>query len=216
MKQYNVHSIPAQPLHSVDFNKAEQGLIRNIRPESSDHHPSVKFALLHDSENLYLHYTVDDSYVRIIHKGFQVPVYKDSCVEFFVKPKKDCGYFNFELNAGGSMLVTYIEDHHRTAGVLKKATPLPPEIGAKIEITHSLPHTVEPEITTPITWTLSLKIPFVVMEHYTGNISCSEGATWRGNFYKCGDETSHPHWLSWSPVKELNFHAPDDFGRLCF
>ena len=54
------------------------------------------------------------------------------------------------------------------------------------------------------------------MEHYTEKISSAEGATWRANFYKCGDETSHPHWLSWSPVKELNFHAPDDFGELKF
>ena len=128
MKQYAVHRIPAQPLHSVDFGKAEQGALQHIRPESSDHHPTVRFALLQDRRNLYLHYSVDDRYVRVKHKGFQVPVYKDSCVEFFVKPKKDCGYFNFELNAGGSLLVTYIEDPQRIDGVFKKATPLPPEI----------------------------------------------------------------------------------------
>jgi len=37
----------------------------------------------------------------------------------------------------------------------------------------------------------------------------------RGNFFKCGDETSHPHWASWSPIsEELNFHRPETFGSI--
>ena len=39
---------------------------------------------------------------------------------------------------------------------------------------------------------------------------------WRGNLYKCGDRTSHPHWAAWSPVDELNFHLPRCFGTLRF
>ena len=38
----------------------------------------------------------------------------------------------------------------------------------------------------------------------------------RANVYKCGDRTSHPHWMSWNPVRTLNFHAPDEFGQLIF
>jgi hypothetical protein len=43
-----------------------------------------------------------------------------------------------------------------------------------------------------------------------------KGNLWRANFYKCGDDTSHPHWAAWSPVDELNFHLPRCFGRLGF
>ena len=32
-------------------------------------------------------------------------------------------------------------------------------------------------------------------------ISPSPRAVWRVNFYKCADDTSHPHWLTWSPVE---------------
>ena len=40
---------------------------------------------------------------------------------------------------------------------------------------------------------------------------------WRGNAFKCADETSHPHWASWAPIGEaLNFHAPGWFGDLDF
>lgn len=216
MNNYTIKSTAPLPLRNVDFSNAEPGTLTNIRPESSDHHPEVNFALLHDAKNLYLHFNVEDRFVRVVHSGLQVPVYKDSCVEFFVKPKTDRGYFNFELNAGGSMLLDYIEDPTRTKQGFKKATTLPAELCTKVDIIHSLPRTVEPEIKEPLSWSLSVKIPFAVMEPFTGPLPCNSGTTWRGNFYKCADETSHPHWLSWSPVKELNFHAPECFGELRF
>jgi hypothetical protein len=42
--------------------------------------------------------------------------------------------------------------------------------------------------------------------------------TWRANFYKCGDKTSHPHWLTWNPVDKPrpDFHLPQYFGTLVF
>ena len=38
----------------------------------------------------------------------------------------------------------------------------------------------------------------------------------RANFYKCGDKTAHPHYLSWSPIDtpKPDFHRPDFFGEL--
>jgi hypothetical protein len=53
-----------------------------------------------------------------------------------------------------------------------------------------------------------------VLERYVGPLAPLAGQVWRGNFYKCGDRTSHPHWAAWSPVDELNFHLPRCFGAL--
>ena len=38
----------------------------------------------------------------------------------------------------------------------------------------------------------------------------------RANFYKCGDKTAHPHYLSWSPIhtEKPDFHRPEFFGEL--
>ena len=38
------------------------------------------------------------------------------------------------------------------------------------------------------------------------------------NFYKCGDDTTKPHYISWNPVKSINpdFHRPEHFGILNF
>jgi hypothetical protein len=61
-----------------------------------------------------------------------------------------------------------------------------------------------------------MTVPFAFFERYVGKTPLLPGDRWRANFYKCGDATSHPHWASWSPVRELNFHRPDDFGTILF
>ena len=216
MKTYTVNKTNAQELHEVDFSNAVRGQIEEVRVESSDHHPKTQFSLLHDTQNLYLRFDVDDQYVKAIQTGFHSSVCKDSCVEFFVCPKADKGYFNFEINAGGTLLLYYFDSCAKTKGGLEKFTPVTDDLCRKIEISSSLPHIIDPEITTPIKWNLSLKIPLSMMEVYTGKLSCEPGSLWRGNFYKCADATSHPHWISWSPVKELNFHIPECFGELQF
>ena len=216
MKSYKVNRIKATELCEVDFSKAETGKVDQVRVESSSHHPPTRFALLHDRKNLYLRFDVDDQYVKAVHTGFHSSVCNDSCVEFFVRPSPDHGYLNFETSAGGTLLLSYIEDWTRTPDGFKKFRLVPEDLCRQIEIFSSLPHIVDPEITTPLKWHLSMKIPLSVIEEFTGKVSCNSGNIWRGNFYKCAGETSHPHWMSWSPVKELNFHAPDDFGKLCF
>jgi len=58
------------------------------------------------------------------------PVYKDSCVEFFVKPKPDKGYFNFEFIAVGTLLCSYITDPERTREGFREFVSVPEEEGA--------------------------------------------------------------------------------------
>ena len=47
--------------------------------------------------------------------------------------------------------------------------------------------------------------------------------TWNGlearmNLYKCGDNLSHPHFLSWRPIatEKPDFHRPEFFERVKF
>ena len=80
----------------------------------------------------------------------------------------------------------------------------------------SLPQRVDPEITAPVQWTLRFFIPFTLFEHYLGPLGPIPGQAWRGNFFKCAEETSHPHWAAWAPVDEFNFHRPNCFGIISF
>ena len=47
-------------------------------------------------------------------------------------------------------------------------------------------------------------------------LDVSDPESIRANFYKCGDKTAHPHYLSWSPIDtpKPDFHRPEFFGEL--
>ncbi len=192
--------------------------IDRFHDRSSDHRPRVAAKLLHDDEHIYVFFRVEDRYVVSKRTELHEMVCKDSCVEFFVRPRDDAGYFNIEINAGGTMLLYYCAGWKGGPGDGRiRRTPITPAQAAMIDIHGSLPRTVEPEITEPVTWTLQYRLPVALFEAELGPLRPLAGQRWRANFYKCADESSHPHWASWSPVGEkLSFHQPDRFGTIVF
>ncbi len=195
---------------------AETAELNSFRPEGSAHRPRTSLRLLYNSGGLRGIFQVHDQFVRSVRTQYMDEVWKDSCVEIFLQPRPDAGYFNIEMNAGGAHLCCYIEDPERELGGFKKFTRLPAEIGQRIEVRSSLPKVVDPEIVESVTWQLNFFAPFEAFEHYVGQFGEVRGQRWRGNFFKCGDEGSHPHWASWAPVDVFNFHTPRCFGTLCF
>ena len=180
---------------------------------SSEHHPRAGVYLAHRSEAILLHFAVEDRFVIARHTRYQDPVCRDSCVEAFLEPVAGRGYFNFEFNCCGTMLASYCPVPIHEGG----HTMLPVESGGKVGIYASLAGPIQQEVETPVHWTLTARIPLAVMEPYVGRLSPLSGAVWRGNFYKCADDSSHPHWASWRPVGEpLNFHKPSHFGSIRF
>jgi hypothetical protein len=191
--------------------------INNFLPESSNHRPITEVKLLHDDRSIIVFFKVKDRYVRCTNTGHQPEVWNDSCVEWFAQPRPDKGYFAFEINCGGNLHASYIEDPARQPDrSLKKSTPLPYELYSTIAIFHSLPSMVKPEISDPIEWSIELSVPVAVFEHFLGPLGNIKGQEWQANFNKCGDKTSHPHWATWNPVAEKNFHRPQDFGKILF
>jgi len=190
--------------------------IQHFRPESSAHHPATAARLLYRAEGIYGLFRVQDRYVRCLRTRYHDPVWKDSCVEFFAEPKPGAGYFNFEFNCGGAFLCCHITNPERTADGFKEFVKVPAVIGQTIRVRSSLPPRIEPEIADPVNWTLAFFIPFALFEHYLGPLGEMAGQEWRGNFFKCAEDSSHPHWASWSPVDEFNFHRPNCFGTIRF
>jgi hypothetical protein len=190
--------------------------IDHFRPEGSDHRPLTQCRLLYDDDRLYGLFRIRDRYVRCVNTGFQSPVWEDSCVEIFVQPLQRKGYFNFEFNCGGALLASYVTDPTRVGGHVAAAVPLSEEAGGYVDIYHNMPQVVTPEIEEEQTWFLEFALPFAILGEHIGDIGSIDGQTWRGNLYKCGNKTSHPHWASWSALSERNFHTPWDFGLLRF
>jgi len=198
------------------WNAADTAAVANFLPRSSDHRPPVAARFVHDGSALLGAFRVQDKYVRCVVDQDQGSVCGDSCVEFFVQPKGDKGYFNFEINCGGTILCYYIPVRPDGFGDLTKYVALPAADLAMVEIVPSLPRVVEPEIQEDTLWTLKYSVPFALFEKYVGPLGPLPGQVWRGNFYKCADKTSHPHWASWAPIDAFNFHLPRCFGELRF
>ena len=218
---YTVHAAAAvagrEDWSDPFWTSAETLEVQHFRPESSDHRPQTSARLLYDASGIHGIFRVQDRHVRCVRTRYMDAVWKDSCVEFFAQPRADQGYFNFEFNCGGAFLCCYITNPERTPeGWFKEFTRIPAQIGQRIHARSSLPQRVEPEITVPVEWRLRFFIPFTLFEHYLGPLGQMGGQVWRGNFFKCADETSHPHWAAWSPVDEFNFHRPNCFGSLRF
>jgi|WetSurMetagenome_2_1015567.scaffolds.fasta_scaffold36662_3 hypothetical protein len=199
------------------WQHAERLEVGHFHARSTDHRPRTKAALLYDDTSLHALFQVHDRYVRSVHTAYESDTYKDSCVELFLQPAGRVGYFALEVNAGGAFSLRYIEDPARTPNRFAKWTAVAAELAATIRISHSLPDVVDPERQDPQEWWVEVTWPFAAMEPYAGPIRPAAGQRWRGNAFKCGDQTSHPHWASWAPIGEaLNFHQPSFFGWFGF
>lgn len=179
-----------------------------------DHFPRTEARLFFDGQAVCVMFRVEDRYVRALAGHDQDKVFEDSCVEFFFVPGTEVskGYFNLEMNCGGLLLF-----HFQTARG-KNRVIIPEEECQKIFRRSSLPPLVDPEIQEPLTWTVSYRLPLHLLAPYTRVTPPGPGVQWRANFYKCGDKTSHPHWLTWSAadLPRPDFHRPEFFGTLEF
>ena len=217
--KYKVQKISIQPEINAVWDKLpwtgiEPLQIKHYMGDKPEHFPFTQAKMAYDNAAVYIIFRVEDRYVKALADKNQGPVYLDSCVEFFFSPENDIkeGYFNLEMNCGGTMLF-----HHqmepRTSQTLISEAHI-----QQVEVAHTLPEIVDPEIETDTTWIVEYRIPFSVLSNYHSFPSPEAGTVWRANFYKCADETSHPHWLTWAPVDfpKPNFHLPQYFGILEF
>lgn len=187
------------------------------RTDLSDHRPKTQAKAVFDDLGIYIHFRVEDRYVRAVETKYHGKVWEDACVEFFVQPKPERGYFNFEINCGGTMLLSYQENPDWKGDSLRRAGKVPWRLAKDVSIFHSMPETVEPEQAEPVVWQVEYFIPFEVLEAYLGELGPPSGQAWRANFYKCAENNSHPHWASWSPIQgELSFHKPEFFAPITF
>jgi len=191
--------------------------VADFHPRSSPHRPRTRVKVLHDSRRLYALFRVEDRYVRSVHTAYESDTYQDSCVELFVQPRVTPGYFAFEVNCGGALSLRYIEDPTRTANRFAKWAAIDQALAATIRIGHSMPEIVDPEIADEVEWWVEMACPLSVLESHCGPLVLTDGQRWRANCFKCADQSSHPHWASWSPIGEaLNFHQPGRFGVFQF
>ena len=128
--------------------------------------------------------------------------WEDSCVEVFIQDPEKADYYNFEINA--LVLACY-------GPVREGRTRRPQEQMEQIlRFGHLEGGPLDKDGIQ--TWRVGVVIPFELIGIHPDNLPHSI----RANFYKCGDKTAHPHYVSWSPIDtpKPDFHRPDFFGEL--
>jgi hypothetical protein len=182
--------------------------------DAPSHRPLAQAKLQYDAQEVYVIFRVQDRFVRSVVTEYQGDVCTDSCVEFFFTPGGNLadGYFNIEVNCGGNLLFK-----HQTARD-QDVIPIRAVDAKTLSVFSTLPSRVDPEIVQPITWQVAYRVTIDVIANYAPVTPPGPGASWRANFYKCADLSSHPHWLTWAPValQRPDFHRKEFFGALEF
>jgi len=173
--------------------------------------PLVEVKLCISRSSLHVRFQVQERRVRVKYSKFQDPVYKDTCVEFFIDafPESRQGYLNFETNAAGTLLAAFGPDRiHRK--------PFSPEDLSGFDAASTIGGPCDGEHGND-TWTLEYRVPLVLFRTIYGR-EILPGHRSRANFYKCGDETEVRHYGAWSPVATPapDFHRPEFFGEVVF
>jgi len=186
----------------------ERHAISNAPWPEFPYKPEADFAIAYNDSHILLKYYVKENAIEASYHRINDPVYKDTCVEFFIAFDDEDSYYNLEFNCAGTCLMGF--------GTGRGARKLLPASVIKNIKHQSLIQTKENTADGSIYWELTLLIPFSVFHHHyfisLKNQNC------RVNFYKCGDDLPQPHFLCWNPIEipAPDFHRPDFFAPAQF
>lgn len=207
MKILNVPlvSFDTQDLDSVMELEAARFDVNTVNwPSEFPYAPLCAGRIARTEGSLVVDFRVSGLDLRAENKEDNGSQWEDSCVEFFVENPDGSEYYNFEINALGKVLACCGPDRsHRTKR--------PQEEMESIARFASVKRVDEPKEGLR-NWRVCIIIPFELIGIDPENVP----SVIRANFYKCGDKTAHPHFVSWSPIGTPNpdFHRPEFFGEL--
>ena len=183
--------------------------IDTINWKGYDYKPEVTLAIAYSDHEIFMKYYITENYFKAEKTDSNQMVCEDSCVEFFVSPASDGIYYNMEFNGIGTCLLGSGNDRATSQRVS-------PEIISKIRRITSVGKEPVSEITGEYRWTITIAVPFEVF--FRHKITSLKGKSFRANFYKCGDNLTVPHYVTWNPVgtEKPDYHQPEYFGVLKF
>ncbi len=170
-------------------------------PDDWPYCPETQGAIAHCNDGLAIRFHVRGFDLRAENLSDNGRQWEDSCCEFFVAGP--AGYYNFEINCIGKILGAMGPQR-------EERTRQEPKALERIRRVTSLPVAPVDRSGEICTWDVAVLIPYDLFGAVPNTVSL------RANFYKCGDLTAHPHFVSWAPVNspKPDFHRPDSFGEL--
>lgn len=183
--------------------------LEEVNWEEFPYKPEVTVQIAYNEDELFLRYQVKEQAVKAEITKSNDKVWTDSCVEFFLSPEGNDEYYNLETNCIGTALLGFRKKGETAVHGTKEQI-------ASIRRISSLGDSPFPERKEATEWQITIAIPWE--SFFNHSLKPVNGKKMRGNFYKCGDELSVPHFVSWTKIKTDNpsFHAPEFFGGLEF
>ncbi len=201
---------------NVSVDDAIRLLEDNTRPfavdvvnwESYPYKPNVEAQIAYIDDAILLKFNVKEQAVLARTTEPNGEVWTDSCVEFFISPNCNEEYYNFEFNCIGTPLLR----HNKDGEVIFASD----SIMSSIKTSSTLGNKPFEERKGDFEWSLAVVIPFVSL--FKHNIDGVKGKTMKINFYKCGDNLTVPHFVSWTKIdtEQPSFHQPAFFGEVVF
>lgn len=196
MKMYNIPRIDGAP----DWSAVSVLAVDTILWEP-DCGIRMTQQLCYDDKALYVRQQAWESAIRAEYSTPLSPVHEDSCMEFFFALDADERYFNFEINPNGCIELGF---------------------GRTVKTASALCHKAEQETFRPCCvrtsggWAAEYRLPLDFFRLFYPDFRLVPGIRFRGNCYKCGDRTEHPHFLAWNPVHTPtpDFHRPEFLGEM--
>ncbi len=191
---------------SAPFANAQTAEVSHYHPNGTPGvAPRVQAQVTWDDTALYVRLRAYERGVYATRLAPNSSVWNDSCLEFFVDlcPDERQAYINIEINALGTMLLGFGDDQ---TCAMQPYDPADFDVRPQLHLCDADPY-----------WQLTYRVPFAAMEPYFGTITPKAGMVFRGNFYKCGDETGSPHFGSWNqvdPTTNASFHTYAYFGEM--
>lgn len=152
-------------------------------------------------EGIYLVMHTNETDIRAVNTARDENIWEDSCMEFFLCPfahREE--YLNFEMNSNGAWLCQFGKGKQDRV-FLSTLTRQEPTVKAEV---------------TDEGWSLNLFIPCELISEAFNESFKADAGKLKGNFYKCGDLTSKPHYDSFEKMGLLppGFHNPSCFAEI--
>ena len=225
-KYTEIPGLPAPPSHAVTAVKEKFTIDGNLSEKAwasakaitlmfpwddqtgAKQRTTVK--LLRDQTYLYVGYECDDADLTAIYEKRDDPVYKDDCVEIFLRPNEQSDhYIGLEMNARGVLYDYFF--------------PFPSRLGRELDLDGvllktTLRGTLNQSGDKDQGWTLELAIPWSSLSKLTNGQAPAAGTSWRAQINRWDGTEPNRRMSNWGHpgLKRPNPHNPERFGSLQF
>ncbi len=162
--------------------------------------PKTQVTVSYDREGYLFRFVSYETNLRAAETRHNTMVCCDSCMEVFLQyaPDTDPRYINIEINPNRAVYSAVSHDRAHSVCID------PAEIDT-LDVTARC---------YPDRWEIDCRVPVAYIQKQIPTYRHEKGAHLRGNFYKCGDLTDHPHFgcfnnITWS---QPDFHRPEFFA----